>query len=142
MTKVLFCHNTPDRLQASVAWLWQNRPESAVVYVTDLEIARRLDQMLWTTPATGFLAHCRADSPLANETPLLIADQLEQLPHQDLLLNLCNDLPPNFSRFAHLIEIVSTDDHVRLPARDRVKFYRDRGYDIEFRDLGKEPLPL
>lgn len=140
MTKVLFCHGALDRLQAAAAWLWQNKPESAVVYAPDSEVARRFDQMLWTTPATGFLAHCRADSPLAGETPLLIADNLEPLPQQDRLLNLSDDLPSGFSRFAHLIEIISTDDAVRLPARDRVKFYRDRGYDIEFRDLNKEPL--
>jgi DNA polymerase-3 subunit chi len=140
MTKVLFCHGAPDRLQTAAAWLQLNKPESATVYAPDSGLANRLDQLLWTSPATGFLAHCRADSPLAGETPLLIADNLEQLTQQECLLNLSNDLPPGFSRFKHLVEIVSTEDAVRIPARDRVKFYRDRGYDIEFRDLNKEPL--
>ena len=56
------------------------------------------------------------------------------------LLNLSNDLPPGFSRFEDLVEVVSEDDAVRLPARERVKFYRDRGYEIQFRDLAKDPL--
>lgn len=140
MTRILFCHNATDRLHAGAAWLWQNRPETAVVYATDPEISRRIDQLLWSAPATGFLPHCHANAPLAGETPLLIADRLEDLPHQHVLLNLCDELPSCFSRFEHLIEIVSTDDRVRLPARERAKFYRDRGYDIVFRDLGKEPL--
>jgi DNA polymerase-3 subunit chi len=70
---------------------------------------------------------------------VLIATSLDVKPHEDNLLNLSNELPPGFSRFENLVEIISVDDAVRLPARDRVKFYRDRGYDLHFRDLNKEP---
>ncbi|MBI3523309.1 MAG: DNA polymerase III subunit chi [Betaproteobacteria bacterium] len=144
MTKVLFCHGAADRLQAAAAWLMQlsalNPPAAALVYASDAGVAERVDRLLWTQPATGFLAHCRADSPLAPQTPILIASRLDDLPQEKRLLNLSDELPPGFSRFENLVEIVSQDDAVRLPARERVKFYRDRGYDIEFRDLDKTPL--
>ena len=145
MTKVLFCHGAPDRLQGAAAWLALNaapgQSQSAtVVYAPDREVADHLDRLLWTHPATGFLPHCRTDSKLAGETPILIAASLDALPQHQCLLNLSNELPPAFSRFDDLVEIVSVEDAVRLPARDRVKFYRDRGYDIRFRDLQKEPL--
>jgi hypothetical protein len=45
-----------------------------------------------------------------------------------VLVNLGGDLPPGFSRFDRLIEIVGTDETDRIPARERFKFYRDRGY--------------
>lgn len=145
MTKVLFCHGAADRLQAAAAWLMQfraqNHPAVALIYAPDAKLAERFDHLLWTQPAIGFLPHCRVDSPLAAQTPVLIASSLDTLPQQEeRLLNLSNELPPGFSRFENLVEIISLDDAVRLPARDRVKFYRDRGYDIEFRDLDKEPL--
>ena len=147
MTKVLFCHGAPDRLQAAAAWLMQysvqkDAPAAAkviLVYVPDAEIAERFDRLLWTRTATGFLPHCRVDSPLAAETPVLLATRLEVLPHEENLLNLSNELPPGFSRFANLVEIISVDDPVRLPARERAKFYRDRGYAIQYRDLSTEP---
>ena len=147
MTRVLFCHAAADRLQAAAAWLWQaatpGGAAGAVIYAPDGRLTERLDQMLWTNPATGFLPHCRARSPLAAETPILIAgtaEELDQIAQDGVLLNLSDDLPPGFGRFAQLVEIISQDDGVRLPGRERAKFYRDRGYDIQYRDLQKEPL--
>ncbi|MCX7173462.1 MAG: DNA polymerase III subunit chi [Proteobacteria bacterium] len=148
MTKVLFCHGAPDRLQAAAAWLMQygrqqdlsGATKATLVYAPEAEMSERFDRLLWTQSATGFLPHCRADSPLAAETPVLITGNLDGVPYHEKLLNLSNELPPGFSRFENLVEVVSEDDAVRLPARERVKFYRDRGYEIQFRDLGKEPL--
>lgn len=145
MTKVLFCHGAQERLQAAAAWLALHAApgqslQATLVYAPDQELAERFDRMLWTHPATGFLPHCRIDSPLAGETPVLIATRIDNTPQHQRLLNLSNELPPAFSRFENLVEIISVNDAVRLPARDRVKYYRDRGYDIQFRDLQKEPL--
>jgi DNA polymerase-3 subunit chi len=64
-----------------------------------------------------------------------LTDKLDDPPQESCLLNLSDDLPPTFSRFDQLVEIVSTDDRDRLPARERFKFYRDRGYAIESRDI-------
>lgn len=148
MTKVLFCHGAPERLHAAAAWLMRygQRKDSAgvaqatLVYAPEMETAELFDRLLWTQPATGFLPHCRADAPLAAETPVLITGNLDGMPHHGKLLNLSNDLPPGFSRFEDLVEVVSEDDAVRLPARERARFYRDRGYEIQFRDLAKDPL--
>ena len=130
MTHIRFYSNAPDRLQTAAAWLatrWTER-KPVVVYAPQAELAERLDRMLWTTPATGFLPHCRSRSALAAETPILIADALETLPADRCLLNLADAVPPEFSRFAELVEIVSTDDHDRQPARERFRFYREHGY--------------
>jgi DNA polymerase IIIc chi subunit len=37
-----------------------------------------------------------------------------------------------------LIEIVSDDGEDKKKARDRLKFYRDRGYEIKLIDVTKE----
>ncbi len=141
MTKVLFFHGAGDRLQAAVAWLSdsyrQHKP--VLVYAPDPVIAERLDRLLWTHPSTGFLPHARTDDPLARETPVLIASHLETLPQEECLLNLSNEVPPGFSRFSELVEIVSDGGDDRLPARDRFKFYRERGYDLASQKFDSKP---
>jgi DNA polymerase-3 subunit chi len=141
MTRISFLHGAPDRIQSAAQWLqqaWSNRQAAQchiLVYVPDAEQATRLDRMLWTQPALSFVPHCRTDSPLAGETPILLTDRLDEPAQESCLLNLSNELPPTFSRFEHLVEIVSIDDADRLPARERFKFYRDRGYAIDNRDI-------
>lgn len=137
MTRISFLHGAPDRIQSAAHWLqqaWAGR-QAVLVYVPDADQATRLDRMLWTQPALSFVPHCRTDSPLADETPILLTDRLDTPAQENCLLNLSNELPPTFSRFEHLVEIVSIDDADRLPARERFKFYRDRGYAIENRDI-------
>jgi DNA polymerase III subunit chi len=70
------------------------------------------------------------------ETPILI-DHDEAAPpaHDGVLLNLRAEQPPFFSRFQRLIEIVSLDEADRARARERFRFYRDRGYPIETHNL-------
>ena len=51
------------------------------------------------------------------------------------LMNLSGEVPPGFSRFTSVIEVVSEDAEVRQPARERFKFYKDRGYEIQSLDL-------
>lgn len=137
MTHISFLHGADDRIQAAAHWLQQawNERRRVLVYVPDAEQAARLDRMLWTQPALSFVPHCRVEASLAGETPILLAERLDEPAHEDCLVNLSNELPPSFSRFEHMVEIVSTDDVDRLPARERFKFYRDRGYAIENHDI-------
>ena len=78
---------------------------------------------------------CFDDSPLAGETPILITDNLDSLPQDDRLMNLSQIVPPGFSRFHSLIEVVGQEDADRSSARERVKFYKDRGYEVSYFDL-------
>jgi DNA polymerase-3 subunit chi len=137
VTHVQFLHNAPDRLVAAAEWLqhaWQKRMQ-VLVYVPDAATAERFDRLLWSLPATGFLPHCHINSSLAAETPILLADNLDRLPQDDNLLNLGDELPPGFSRFGELVEIVSTEESDRQRARDRYRFYRERGYEIATADI-------
>ena len=107
------------------------------VLCPDAQGAQRFDRMLWSTSSTGFVPHCHATHALAARTPVTIAHEDTEPPHDDVLLNLRDDWPPMFSRFQRLIEIVSTDDADRAGARARFKFYRDRGYEIRSHDLSQ-----
>jgi len=137
LTQVFFYHGASDRIAAACALLTgaYAKKKPMLVYALEAEVASSLDRMLWTQPALSFVPHCRADATLAGETPILLTDRLDDPAQESCLLNLSNDLPPTFSRFEHLVEIVSIDDTDRLPARERFKFYKDRGYEIQSLDL-------
>jgi DNA polymerase-3 subunit chi len=105
------------------------------VYAPDAQTARELDRLLWTTPATGFVPHCRPEDPRAAVTPVIVAESSDALPHDDVLLNLHPQVPAFFSRFQRVIEVVSTDDEDRQQARARFRYYRDRGYELHDHNL-------
>ena len=43
-------------------------------------------------------------------------------------MNLAGDIPPFFSRYERVIEIVTQDPATTEAGRDHYRFYRDRGY--------------
>lgn len=137
MTQISFFHGARDRLHAVATWLAHAGSDGrrVLVYVPNSERGEHLDRLLWTHSATGFVPHCRAQELLASETPIIIASELDTLPHDDCLLNVSDEVPPGFSRFQQLVEIISVADEDRLPGRERFRFYRERGYPLEDRDI-------
>jgi len=143
MTQIDFYTHVDDKLRVACQLSAKAvaRGLRVAVCCADEESAHRLDRMLWTTPATGFVPHCAPDDPLAAETPVIIDCRGEPLAHEEVLLNLRDEQPPFFSRFQRLIEIVSRDDADRASARERFRFYRDRGYEIRTHDLSQRRDP-
>jgi DNA polymerase-3 subunit chi len=137
MTQIDFYTNVEDKLATAcrVAAKAYGLGRRTLVFCPDAEVAARIDRMLWTSPPTGFIPHCAASDPLAKETPIIV-DYLGAEPLCDqVLLNLRPEWPPFFGRFERLVEIVSVDDEDKQQARERFKFYRDRGYEIRAHDL-------
>ncbi len=137
MTRIFFYHNASDRIAATAALIGKAlaQKKASLVYAPDAEVAAALDRRLWMYPPTGFIPHVQINSPLAAETPVLIASQLDVLPQDERLFNLATEVPPGFSRFASLIEVVGQGSEERLTGRQRARFYKDRGYDIQYVDL-------
>ncbi|MFH1660681.1 MAG: DNA polymerase III subunit chi [Rhodocyclaceae bacterium] len=137
MTQVFFYHGATDKIAAACALLSgaYAKKKPMLVYALDNTVASSVDRMLWTHSALSFVPHCRADSPLAAETPILITDNLETIAQDERLMNLSQEIPPGFSRFESLIEVVGQEESDRMAARERVKFYKDRGYEVRYFDL-------
>ena len=137
MTQIDFYTQADDKLQAACRLTAKARQHGmrVTLFCPDQGAAARLDRMLWTVPATGFLPHCSPDDRLAAVTPVLIDAKGETLVHDELLINLHDTWPAFFSRYRRLAEIVGADDADRTQARDRYRFYRDRGYTIRTHNL-------
>jgi DNA polymerase-3 subunit chi len=139
MTRIDFYFDAEDKLQVAcrLAAKAARQQLRVLIYAPDEAEAQRIDRMLWTWQATGFLPHCMTRSSLAAQTPVLITHDPEDTPHDEVLLNLHHAWPPAFSRFGRLVEIVGRDEQDRDAARTRFRFYRDRGYEIAKHDLSK-----
>ena len=138
MTRIDFYLDAGDRLQVAcrVAAKALAQAHKVVIFAPDGEVARAIDRLLWTTPSTGFVPHVMADHRLAAETPVVIARDAAQLPHDDVLVNLDREQPASFARFNRLVEIVGHDEDDKQAARSRYRLYRDRGYEIHTHKLG------
>lgn len=102
--------------------------------------ARRLDGLLWTFDDRSFLPHVLdapgLDDGLAAATPVRVGAGDAPSFDARVLVNLGHEVPLFFSRCERVAEIVGGDDETRARARDRFRFYRDRGYEIETHQIG------
>ena len=137
MTSIDFYFNAGDKLQVAcrLAGKAMAQGRSLLVYAPEGDTASRIDRLLWTWPATGFVPHCALHDPLAPDTPVLIAAGAETPQRCDVLLNLSAGCPPHFERFERLLEVVGADEAERATGRERYKFYKSRGYAIGNHDL-------
>ena len=136
MTRIDFYFNVEDKLReaAELAEQALRKQRRLQLLTTDSAAATQLETLLWTHPPTGFLPHCRVDHPLAAQTPIVIDWRDAEPLHDDILINLRAQRPTHFSRFKGLIELVGLDEEDRQGARERFRFYRDRGYELHTHD--------
>jgi DNA polymerase-3 subunit chi len=139
MTSIDFYFNAEDRLQVAcrLAGKAIKQNQRVLIYAPEPDTASRIDKLLWTWPAIGFVPHCAVHSRLAAETPVLIASGDETPPQCEVLLNLGAECPPHFERFARLLEVISQEPEDKEKGRSRFRFYRERGYPISNHDLAQ-----
>ncbi len=139
MTQIDFYFHVENKLHTACALSAKAyaRGLKVLAFCPDAEASQKFSRLLWTAPAVSFIPHCTADDRLAAVTPVIVDHDGSNLLHDDVLINLRAEWPPFFSRFKRLIEIVSLDEADRGHARERFRFYRDRGYAIQNHDLSK-----
>ena len=137
MTRIDFYLDAHERLQIACRLAAKAVAQNlrVLVYAPDGEMATAIDRLMWTTPAIGFVPHVMAEHRLAAETPVVIVRGDAEALHDDVLVNLSREWPPSFARFQRLIEIVTRDEDEKQAARERYRFYRDRGYPIHTHNL-------
>jgi DNA polymerase III subunit chi len=100
--------------------------------------AQRFDSLLWTYQQLKFVPHVRvkgASADLLAQTPVALLTPDDEPPHHDVLINLSSQWPKPFASFERLLEIVEHDDAQKNAARERYKFYKSRGFEIQVRAI-------
>lgn len=110
------------------------------------EQANDLDELLWKYKPESFLPHIQATNRQAKfegsfNFPILINSSNAIAPDYnpenltEVLINLGNSPPEFFSQFHRLAEIIDKDKNSKQLARQRFRFYKDRGYHIATHNL-------
>ena len=96
----------------------------------DRATAKRLDELLWTFRDGSFVPHHILSGPGDSESPITIGCESDAVEPRDLLINLCDEVPPAAESFPRVAELVSSDQDCKQRSRKRYALYRDRGHEI------------
>jgi len=123
--------------------LAQNK--SVYIQANSSEQANRLDELLWKYKPESFMAHknllqaeMQSDDPPIQpfHYPIVIGMGEEIIDGYDqVLINLDSNVPPFFSRFQRMAEMVSNLTEDKKLARQRYRFYKERGYPLNKHDI-------
>jgi DNA polymerase III subunit chi len=139
MTEIAFHFNAPDKLAYACRFARKaQRAGARLVILAPSSVLPELDRMLWSVSPQDFVAHCLADADedLLAASSVVLAAEVADAPHHEVLLNLGAQVPVAFERFSRLIEVVSShDEQDRSQARARWKHYAAQGYTLIRHDL-------
>ena len=138
MTRIDFYFNVANKQQllADLVQGALNKRRHVTVLANDAGNAAEISASLWQQQAESFMPnvlvnHHSTPLNIVALTPVVIHWQDNALLQDDMLVNLTDAEPIFFSRFTHLVELVSDGEQDKIAARARYKFYRDRGYEIK-----------
>jgi DNA polymerase-3 subunit chi len=103
------------------------------INASDQGQAQELDQLLWTFRPSSFIPHGLYGQ--VHSDTVAIGWGQEPDNHNDLLINLQLEVPPFFSRFKRVAEVVTPEPASLAALRRSWKFYQDRGYQLEKHDI-------
>jgi DNA polymerase-3 subunit chi len=67
--------------------------------------------------------------------PVVLGSEPPPTNFEDVLITLAAEVPECFSRFQRVAEVVGADLEEKAGARERFRFYRDRGYPPQTHNL-------
>ena len=118
---------------AEKAWRLEN---SVYIHAKDSSDAKRLDELLWTFRDGSFVPHGLAGRNDGTEySPIVIGSGAEGIGNRDLLINLCDEIPPFLEGFPRVAELVTSDETCRERSRVRYATYRDQGHELNTHNL-------
>ncbi len=133
MTRIDFHSNVPDKINYTCRLIRKARAADCRIVVFDNNRAQLnlLNEALWTFSESDFLPHVLLDDPLMAQTAIILTeDDSANFPHYELLINLTQNVPNDFSRFARIIEVIATEQQDTLAGRERYRHYQQRGISL------------
>lgn len=107
------------------------RGHQVFVYCNDQQDAENLDELLWTFKEDSFIPHhLQGEGP---EPPPAVQIGYGQEPRgfREILINLANTIPPFYSRFKRVIEIVANEETAKQLSRLHYREYRANACELQ-----------
>ncbi len=111
------------------------RKQNVFIHTCRQSDAEYMDELLWVRDADSFLPHLLVDEAVGVMPPIQIGYGQEPKIKPDVLVNLADEIPRFHGQFEHLIEFAHGEESTRQKARERFKYYRDRGYPLRHQNL-------
>ena len=109
-----------------------------VCITTDTEQdASHINELLWTYNEQSFIPHDIYKKNDSQGRPVLVASPLESTDEHDVLINLASEVPACFSQFERLLEPVDNDESNKESGRNRYRYYRNCGYNINNHEINR-----
>ncbi|MBV1879880.1 MAG: DNA polymerase III subunit chi [Pseudomonadales bacterium] len=109
------------------------------IHTMDQAQSQALDDLLWNFKPERFIPHAICSNVVENglheKVKVKICHQSEPLEHKDIMINLSGTVPDFFSRFERVAEVVPLDKQSRTSARENYRFYKDRGYELQYHQM-------
>ncbi len=98
--------------------------------------AESIDNLLWSYKDTSFVPHAKIEKTESEAAPITIGVVTDVPKTTEVLINLGPDVPDFFSRFDRVMETTGSNDDTRSAARERYRYYQERGYALKTHKLG------
>lgn len=147
MTEVAFHFNAPDKRGYTCRLLRKGYMRGArLIVLSEATAIAALDAALWTFASHDFIPHANELDPsnVQNRSPIRIVSQLQAdvvNSGEVVLINLTDQVPEGYARFARVIEVVTPAEDDRRWARERWRRYKNDGVDPLRHDLNLAPRP-
>lgn len=100
------------------------RGHRVFVYCNTQAEAELIDERLWTFKADSFIPHNLQGEGPEQSPPIQIGYQEAPKGFSDILLNLADTIPPFYTNFRRVMEIVINEDTAKSLSRARYRAYR------------------
>ncbi|MBL8496441.1 DNA polymerase III subunit chi [Nitrosomonas sp. JL21] len=135
MTQVFFYSGSENKLQTACRLCAKalQQDMDVIIYSPDEALIEQMDGLLWTFSAGSFIPHARTsdDEHIMAMTPIILSNRIHTDDHYKVLLNLDHRPPPRLDQFERVIEIAGDSEDDKLSARERYRFYKDAGFEIQ-----------
>ena len=131
MTHIEFIFNVIDKTKLAIGLTEQliRRNRSALIYLKDQSAID--DFSLALLEKELFMPHLIEENAFLNKLSLT-QSKLDLM--DDTLINFTSKEIQGFSRFLKMYELVGHDDEDKKSARERYRFYKDCGYQVDSMD--------
>lgn len=138
MTRISFYllkSTQPEQRQAFACRLVEkayHQGQQVYIHTDNARHSAAVDAALWAIRPDSFVPHEIVKDGVNVDSPVLIGHGDNTPPRlMDVLVNLTDQQPLFFSQFERVAEIIDNNDMIKQAGRERFKFYKQRGYELD-----------
>jgi DNA polymerase-3 subunit chi len=131
-------NNEPDAIWLLACRLVEKayqRGHRVFIHCQNQQDAEHIDELLWTYKDDSFIPHNLQGEGPEPPPPVQIGFVNEPRGFNDILINLCVDIPSFYSRFNRIIELVAASEEAKVKGRQRYKDYRQKGCELHMHTI-------